>query len=128
MEGFCQCLRYEMKRWGVHVSIIEPGNFVAATGIFTKDSIQRVGDNMWASMPEEIRQDYGKDYFDKKVATMAYYSNIGTTDKTPVIDMFIRALLDENPRIRYEPKDSYWHLRTFIMTHLPQFVGDYIYI
>ena len=117
-----------MKRWGVNVSIIEPGNFVAATGIFTKESIQRVGENMWESMPEEVRQDYGKDYFDKKVATMAYYSNIGTRDKTPVIDSFIGALLDVSPKIRYEPKDWYWHVRTFIMTHLPAFIGDNIYI
>ncbi|XP_072021917.1 D-beta-hydroxybutyrate dehydrogenase, mitochondrial-like [Amphiura filiformis] len=128
MEGFCQCLRYEMKRWGVHVSIIEPGNFVAATGIFTKENIQRIGDKMWEAMPEEVRQDYGRDDFDKKVATMAYYSNIGTRDKTPVIDSFVGALLDKYPKIRYEPKDWYWHMRTFIMTHLPAVIGDNIYI
>ena len=29
VEGFSDVLRYEMRRFGVHVSVIEPGNFVS---------------------------------------------------------------------------------------------------
>jgi len=29
VEGLSECLRAEMKRWGVHVAVIEPGNFIA---------------------------------------------------------------------------------------------------
>lgn len=29
VQGLSECLRAEMKRWGVHVAIIEPGNFIA---------------------------------------------------------------------------------------------------
>jgi len=29
VEGLSECLRAEMKRWNVHVVVVEPGNFVA---------------------------------------------------------------------------------------------------
>ena len=28
VQSLCDCLRFEMRRWGVNVSVIEPGNFV----------------------------------------------------------------------------------------------------
>jgi 3-hydroxybutyrate dehydrogenase len=28
VEALSDCLRFEMKRWGVNVVIVEPGNFV----------------------------------------------------------------------------------------------------
>ena len=29
VEAFSDCLRYEMKPWGVHVAALEPGNYIA---------------------------------------------------------------------------------------------------
>ncbi|XP_022100733.1 D-beta-hydroxybutyrate dehydrogenase, mitochondrial-like [Acanthaster planci] len=127
MEGFSQCLRYEMRRWGVRVSIIEPGNFIAATGIFTQERIHQIASQMWEDASEETRQAYGKETFDTQVERMNYYSQIGTTDPSPVIDAMVAAITDRHPRIRYEPKDWYWRLRTFIMTILPQRIGDWLY-
>ncbi|XP_033635277.1 D-beta-hydroxybutyrate dehydrogenase, mitochondrial-like [Asterias rubens] len=127
MEGFSQCLRYEMRRWGVHVSIIEPGNFIAATGIFTPEKIRQIANKMWDGMSEVTRQAYGKEAFDAQVETMSYYSGVGTTDTAPVVDAMVAALTDSRPRIRYEPKDLYWRLRTFVMSILPQEIGDWFY-
>ncbi len=116
-----------MRRWGVHVSIIEPGNFIAATGIFTPEKIRQIANKMWNGMSEVTRQAYGKEAFDAQVETMNYYSGVGTTDTTPVVEAMVAALTDSRPRIRYEPKDWYWRLRTFVMTMLPQEIGDWLY-
>ncbi|XP_038058696.1 D-beta-hydroxybutyrate dehydrogenase, mitochondrial-like [Patiria miniata] len=127
MEGFSQCLRYEMRRWGVSVSIIEPGNFIAATGIFTQERIRQIASQMWEGASEETRQAYGKETFDTQVERMSYYSQVGTTDQSPVINAMVAAITDRRPKIRYEPKDWYWRVRTFIMTILPQEIGDWVY-
>lgn len=56
-----------MSGFGVHVSILEPGNFIAGTNIFNERFVAAQADQMWAGMGEEVKQVYGKQYFDKKV-------------------------------------------------------------
>merc|ERR1712110_833699 len=44
--GFLECLRYEMRRFGVHVSMLEPGNFLAGTKLFDNEIINRTADDL----------------------------------------------------------------------------------
>uniref|UniRef100_A0A8C5UGP4 BDH protein n=1 Tax=Malurus cyaneus samueli TaxID=2593467 RepID=A0A8C5UGP4_9PASS len=63
VAAFSDCLRQEMYRWGVRVILIEPSNFVAATGILTAASIDRQAEALWAGATDTVREDYGSEYF-----------------------------------------------------------------
>jgi 3-hydroxybutyrate dehydrogenase len=128
VEAFSDCLRYEMFPLGVKVSVVEPGNFIAATSLYSPERIQAIAKKMWDELPEVVRKDYGKKYFDEKIAKMETYCNSGSTDTTSVIDAVTHALTAATPYTRYHPMDYYWWLRMQIMTHLPGAVSDMIYI
>ncbi|XP_078206680.1 D-beta-hydroxybutyrate dehydrogenase, mitochondrial isoform X1 [Callithrix jacchus] len=128
VEAFSDCLRYEMYPLGVKVSVVEPGNFIAATSLYSPESIQAIARKMWDELPEVVRKDYGKKYFDEKIARMETYCSSGSTDTSPVIEAVTHALTATTPYTRYHPMDYYWWLRMQIMTHLPGAISDMIYI
>ncbi|KAG7175415.1 D-beta-hydroxybutyrate dehydrogenase-like 1 [Homarus americanus] len=144
VEGFCDVLRcsnlqvfkstgvqihrYEMRSWGVKVSIIEPGNYIAGTNIFTESLIQEHGRKMWEAMSEEVKADYGKDHFQARIDLMRQYSKAGNTDISPVINAFTEGLTQKYPQARYCPMDLYFKTRLFVATHLPEFVYEKLYI
>uniref|UniRef100_A0A8D2IDH2 D-beta-hydroxybutyrate dehydrogenase, mitochondrial n=1 Tax=Urocitellus parryii TaxID=9999 RepID=A0A8D2IDH2_UROPR len=128
VEAFSDCLRYEMYPLGVKVSVVEPGNFIAATSLYSPERIQAIAKKMWDELPEVVRKDYGRKYFDEKIAKMETYCNSGSTDTSSVIDAVTHALTATSPYTRYHPMDYYWWLRMQIMTHLPGAVSDRIYI
>ncbi|XP_011721359.2 D-beta-hydroxybutyrate dehydrogenase, mitochondrial [Macaca nemestrina] len=128
VEAFSDCLRYEMHSLGVKVSVVEPGNFIAATSLYSPESIQAIAKKMWDELPEVVRKDYGKKYFDEKIAKMETYCSSGSTDTSPVIDAVTHALTATTPYTRYHPMDYYWWLRMQIITHLPGAISDMIYI
>ncbi|XP_002736105.1 D-beta-hydroxybutyrate dehydrogenase, mitochondrial-like [Saccoglossus kowalevskii] len=127
VQGFSDCLRYEMVHWGVKVSIVEPGNFIAATGIFNDDIIDGYAKELWEGMSEEVRKDYGKRYFDDSIATMRTYSSSGVPTMKPVIDAYVDALVSKRPKIRYYAMPLYWQVRRLVFTHLPECIADAIY-
>lgn len=129
VEAFSDCLRYEMHPLGVKVSVVEPGNFIAATSLYGgTERIQAIANKMWEELPEVVRQDYGRKYFDEKVARMESYCTSGSTDTSPVIKAVTHALTATTPYTRYHPMDYYWWLRMQIMTHFPGAISDRIYI
>lgn len=128
VEAFSDCLRYEMHPLGVKVSVVEPGNFIAATSLYSPERIQAIAKKMWDELPEVVRKDYGKKYFDEKIAKMETYCNSGSTDTSSVIDAVTHALTAATPYTRYHPMDYYWWLRMQIMTHFPGAISDRIYI
>ncbi|XP_053315569.1 D-beta-hydroxybutyrate dehydrogenase, mitochondrial [Spea bombifrons] len=128
VEAFSDCLRYEMHPLGVKVSVVEPGNFIAATSLYSPEKIKAIGDKMWAELPEKVKKDYGREYFDEKISRMNTYCNSGSTDTSPVINDVTHALTAATPYTRYHPMDYYWWLRMQIMTHLPGAISDKIYI
>jgi len=128
LEGFHDCLRYEMKSFGVSVSILEPGNFIAGTNIFNEQFVKSQAEMMWNGMDSDIKTAYGKSYFDEKVKIMTSYMINGIADITPVIEAYTDALLDAFPQARYQPMDMYFKIRCFVATHLPEIVYEYFYI
>ncbi|XP_068939371.1 D-beta-hydroxybutyrate dehydrogenase, mitochondrial isoform X2 [Petaurus breviceps papuanus] len=127
VEAFSDCLRYEMYPLGVRVSVVEPGNFIAATQLYSPERIRTIADKMWNSLPEAVRRDYGRQYFDEKIQLMETYCNSGSTDTTPVIEAVTHALTSKIPYTRYHPMDYYWWLRMQITTHTPGAFSDMIY-
>ncbi|KAG8546413.1 hypothetical protein GDO81_018954 [Engystomops pustulosus] len=127
VEAFSDCLRQEMYKWGVKVIIIEPGNFVAATGILTKEVVERRGQEMWEQASETVRADYGKVNFFHQVAKMKAYVSTGVKEMTPVISVVTDALTSKYPYTRYNPIDTYHWIKLQIMSHLPAAIADTIY-
>ncbi|XP_043933748.1 D-beta-hydroxybutyrate dehydrogenase, mitochondrial-like [Protopterus annectens] len=128
VEAFSDCLRYEMHQWGVKVSIIEPGNFIVATNLYSPERIQAIADEMWKALPEIVKKDYGKQYFDEQTAKMKTYCGGGSQDTNGVLNDVTHALTSSSPYTRYHPMDYYWWLRMQVMTHMPAAISDRIYI
>lgn len=127
VEALSDCLRFEMRRWGVSVVIVEPGNFVNATGVFTPSSIRRDAAALWREIPEPIQRDYTKEYFDRSVNKMIKYSTCGTTDKGPVLDALTKALVHQYPHPRYQPMELYFKLSVWVNTHLPEWLFETLF-
>ncbi|CAH2247861.1 D-beta-hydroxybutyrate dehydrogenase, mitochondrial-like [Pelobates cultripes] len=128
VEAFCDCLRQEMYHWGVKVIAIEPGNFIAATNIFTKDGVEKQAEEMWEKASDVVQEDYGKPYFIQQVARMKSFVSSGSKNMSSVINAITDALSSKYPYTRYNPSETYWWIKVQIMTHLPTAIADRIYI
>lgn len=128
LQGFSDSLRYEMKPFGVKVSMLEPGNYIAGTNIFTKQSVKKLSKEIWSKMTDDVKSAYGKPWFDSRIAEMEGYCNAGMSDLTPVVDAYEDALFSRFPLIRYQPMEAYWTIRSFVFTHFPSLLSDYWYI
>lgn len=127
VEAFSDCLRYEMKPWQVKVVVVEPGNFVAATGILNRDLVAATAEKLWSEAPPGVQEDYGKAKFEQRVATVRSYCNCGPKDMTPVIHAIADAVQSSRPFTRYNPIEVHWWIRMLVMTHLPAAISDWLY-
>ncbi|XP_008301269.1 D-beta-hydroxybutyrate dehydrogenase, mitochondrial [Stegastes partitus] len=127
VEAFSDCLRYEMKTWGVKVSIIEPGNFIVATGIMTRDVVATTANKLWSEAPSDVKEDYGKSHFEQHMALMRSYCSSGQKDMAPVLDDITDAVTSKRPYTRYNPMEPHWWIRVQVMTHLPGALSDLLY-
>ncbi|XP_072019457.1 D-beta-hydroxybutyrate dehydrogenase, mitochondrial-like [Amphiura filiformis] len=100
---FSDVLRYEMHKWGVKVSIIQPGAYGATTLIskfFNSDQVR--ADFIWNGMDEGTQQVYGRPYVDEIQQCVSDWVKYDCyTDNTPVIDAMIDAILSKHPKHRY---------------------------
>ncbi|XP_075994199.1 D-beta-hydroxybutyrate dehydrogenase, mitochondrial [Genypterus blacodes] len=127
VEAFSDCLRYEMKAWGVKVSILEPGNFVAATNIMTRDFIASTANKLWNEAPPDVKEDYGITHFERAMAQLRSSCSGGQKDVTPVLDDITDAITSQRPYTRYSPADPNWWVRVQLVTHLPSAISDRLY-
>uniref|UniRef100_UPI003AB0CB5C D-beta-hydroxybutyrate dehydrogenase, mitochondrial n=1 Tax=Centroberyx gerrardi TaxID=166262 RepID=UPI003AB0CB5C len=127
VEAFSDCLRYEMKAWGVKVSIVEPGNFIVATGILTRDIVANTANKLWNEAPAAVKEDYGKAHFEQHMALVRSYCNSGQREVTPVLDDITDAIVSKRPYTRYNPTEPHWWIRMQLMTHLPAAISDRLY-
>lgn len=100
MVAFSETLRLEMKKFGVHVSIVEPTGF--RTGNTQEQNLLNRLDEVWTNLDEATKLTYGRPYIE------SLYTNIINiaqrklpTDLTPVIRAIRSALLSRRPRDRY---------------------------
>lgn len=128
VAAFSDCLRQEMYRWGVRVILIEPSNFVAATGILTEDGIDRQAEALWSGAGDTVREDYGREYFARHVATMKSFVSSGLKDMSLVLNDISDALTSTRPNNRYNPMETCWWVRLQVMTHLPTALADWLYV
>ncbi|XP_071552182.1 LOW QUALITY PROTEIN: D-beta-hydroxybutyrate dehydrogenase, mitochondrial-like [Panulirus ornatus] len=127
IEGFSNCLRQEARAWGMSVSVVQPGNFSAATSITTEEAVALQGTKMWATMSEDARADCGKEYFDSVVRAVQINATSGQGDMGPVLCALTEALTQRFPRVRYRVVDAYYFLKLQAAIHLPEWLFDLLY-
>ncbi|XP_069951240.1 D-beta-hydroxybutyrate dehydrogenase, mitochondrial isoform X1 [Cherax quadricarinatus] len=128
IEGFNADLRNEMRRFGVNVSLIEPGNYTAGTNILTARDVHHYEKSMWAEMDQEVKDAYGKDFFDQAIQFHLSCACSGNPDVSEVIYAMTEALTQQFPQSRYQPMDIFLYLMVFISQHFPEWVYDYLFI
>jgi len=95
LEGFSDSLRRELRPWGIHVAVIEPGTI--ATPIWDKGISS--GDALEASMSDDAKRDYGP-----LIATVRTASEQGARTGLPpdaVAKEVAHALTARRPKTRY---------------------------
>uniref|UniRef100_A0ABM5FP07 Retinol dehydrogenase 16-like n=1 Tax=Pogona vitticeps TaxID=103695 RepID=A0ABM5FP07_9SAUR len=118
VEAFSDSLRRELYRFGVKVSIIEPGSFF--TGISNVSDFRAI----WDTVPAEIKELYGQEYwnnFNKTFVGQRWRKK----NLSPVTDCMEHALTSCYPRSRYT---AGWDAKLFFipLSYLPASVGDFV--
>ncbi|XP_058029309.1 17-beta-hydroxysteroid dehydrogenase type 6 [Ahaetulla prasina] len=124
VEAFSDSLRREIHSFGVTVAIIEPGYF--RTSMTDIQKTLELLEQQWIKVPEEIKESYGRPYFDAFYEGFKY--NLATrccTDLYMVTDCMEHALISKYPRTRYSAGwDSRW---IFIpLSYLPTSITDFV--
>lgn len=128
MEAFSDCLRHEMQQFGVHVCVVEPGNYTAGTKLNTAERAKRLSASLWSGMTDEVRHAYGKDKFDRVVSSMESVTNTGLVDLTSAVDAMAKALTQRFPQARYTCMDSSLYIRGLVAQHMPEWIYDFLYV
>ncbi|PSN38057.1 D-beta-hydroxybutyrate dehydrogenase, partial [Blattella germanica] len=116
VEAFSDCLRLEMRRWGVDVVVVEPGDYTTGKTWYTDKELLAQAKFMWKTMSDETRSEYGEDYFEQS-----------ETDLTPVLRSLSDAVIRTFPLARYTSVTRAEKLQAFVSDHLPRSVYDIIY-
>ncbi|XP_071552206.1 D-beta-hydroxybutyrate dehydrogenase, mitochondrial-like [Panulirus ornatus] len=125
VEGFNDALRQEMLPFGVHVCLIEPGNFANGTYLFaTDDAVEQEVKAMWTGLDDDLRSDYGQPYCTRVEGFMKNFRRQGAKDISPVIIALTEALTQTHPQPRYCPMDVLMYLVACVNTHFPEWVYD----
>ncbi|XP_048248481.1 retinol dehydrogenase 16-like [Haliotis rufescens] len=104
LEGFTDCLRLEMRRFGVKVIHVEPGMFGLNTGIFNDENVERYKDlnkKLIDNVGDEIRAAYGQEYLDTYMRLPKMRPGSSDKDLKAVLDAFEDAILSHRPDSRY---------------------------
>ncbi|XP_046560891.1 retinol dehydrogenase 7-like [Haliotis rubra] len=104
LEGFTDCLRLEMRRFGVKVIHVEPGMFGLNTGLFNEENVERykvLSKKLIDNVSDEIRTAYGQDYLDTYMRVPKMRPGSSDQDIQPMLDAFEDAILSCRPDSRY---------------------------
>ncbi|MBN3316573.1 DHB2 dehydrogenase, partial [Atractosteus spatula] len=102
LSMFSEVMRQELSRWGVRVSVIQPGGF--RTNIFgTREEWSSYHEEILSQVPQDVKEDYGEEYissFQKRLPKMSAASSV---DLQPVLHNICHALLAVRPQHVYAP-------------------------
>ncbi|KAF1513371.1 D-beta-hydroxybutyrate dehydrogenase, mitochondrial, partial [Eudyptes sclateri] len=97
IEKFCDALRLEMKKFGVRVCIIQPGNYARSTKIQPPVSAEEI----WNELSEEEKAVYNKEYVQEWANFFNSILSKGSTNGNEVVDAMVDALMSPTPKARY---------------------------
>ncbi|XP_069118095.1 D-beta-hydroxybutyrate dehydrogenase, mitochondrial-like isoform X2 [Argopecten irradians] len=133
IETLSDSLRLEMKKFGVNVSVIEPGAYDEATAISSPEQMIRIRrelDHMWDQATEEVRQTYGRSYVDAIYKALKVdFSREMSAD--PVINAIEDSLVNVTPQPRYVVGGTFYVVDKLavlarVYNFLPESISDWI--
>ncbi|OWF50494.1 D-beta-hydroxybutyrate dehydrogenase, mitochondrial [Mizuhopecten yessoensis] len=105
IETMADCLRLEMRKFGVKVVVVQPGDFDGATSIMSPIQLERIKQEfgtMWENASDEVRSTYGKEYLDNMYqARSTKMIDITPVSPDPITDAIQQALFRSTPFSRY---------------------------
>ncbi|XP_072713551.1 D-beta-hydroxybutyrate dehydrogenase, mitochondrial-like isoform X2 [Ciconia boyciana] len=122
IEKFCDALRLEMKKFGVQVCIIQPGNYARSTKIQPPVSAEEI----WNELSEEEKAVYNKEYVRERVNFFNSILSKGSTNGNEVVDAMVDALMSPAPKARYMVAKLKEKALVFVCALFPTIVMDYI--
>ncbi|KAM3935243.1 retinol dehydrogenase 7-like [Leptodactylus fuscus] len=123
VESFSDCLRREMKPFGVKVCIIEPGVF--DTQITCVELLKKGMKTSWDNSSEEVRKSYGEKYYQQSLDFLDNVPAMCNKNLSLVTDCMEHALTAVHPWTRYS---AGWDAKLIYLplSYLPTVVTDYI--
>ncbi|XP_072490551.1 short-chain dehydrogenase/reductase family 9C member 7-like [Notamacropus eugenii] len=122
LEKFGDILRIELKKFGVKVSLIEPGNYFPATNILELCSAEKY----WSKFDEETKASYSKEYVQFYTNRMNKKLRDGKHDSKEVIDAILDALMNPQPKRRYLVATFKEKCLVYAFCYLPSSLVDFI--
>ncbi|XP_071991054.1 17-beta-hydroxysteroid dehydrogenase type 6-like isoform X2 [Engystomops pustulosus] len=124
VETFSDSLRRELRRFGVKVSIIEPGYF--KTPMANPESVVGNMRHIWEKASEEIHNAYGQQNFEKYCQKMREDLQKCSTKLYLVTDCMEHALTAVHPMTRYS---AGWDAKFFFipLSYCPTVIADYFF-
>ncbi|KAM6973291.1 D-beta-hydroxybutyrate dehydrogenase, mitochondrial [Aplochiton taeniatus] len=123
LEAFADCLRVEMASFGVKVSIIQPGNFGAATSIIR----MKTATDIWEKLKDGRKKIFNEKYIELANDYFMSTCRSGFKDSSLVIDAMMHAITAHGPKHRYLLVAKTDMLFFYLIPYLPTFVTDAIF-
>ncbi|XP_018425109.1 PREDICTED: retinol dehydrogenase 7-like [Nanorana parkeri] len=123
VEAFSDSVRRQMKPFNVKVAIIEPGGF--GTQITNIDALKADISRTWKSAPEEVKRDYGEDFFKESLKAADAVKYITNQNIHLVPQTVEHALTAVYPWTRYSVG---WDAKLIFLplSYFPTFITDFI--
>ncbi|XP_069086987.1 retinol dehydrogenase 16-like [Pleurodeles waltl] len=121
VEAFSDSLRRELNPFGVKVVMIEPGFF--KTAVTDCQIHQNNLTQAWEQASPEVKQSYGKQYFDDAYKKIKITTAISNTNLSLVTDCMEHGLTALRPRTRYS---AGWDAKLIFLplSYMPSVVTD----
>ncbi|XP_059472442.1 D-beta-hydroxybutyrate dehydrogenase, mitochondrial-like isoform X2 [Neocloeon triangulifer] len=129
LEAFVECLRLEMKRWGVDVILVEPGDsLTGALEWFSEERVLRQAKEAWIAMSDEQKKEYGEKHFVNTVrAVHDYIKEDKEIDLAPVLRALVDAVVRTFPLPRYQVFTPAEWVQTQVAEHFPRSIYNILY-
>ncbi|KAM9271736.1 D-beta-hydroxybutyrate dehydrogenase, mitochondrial-like [Morus bassanus] len=120
IERFCDALRLEMKKFGVQVCIIQPGNYARSTKIQPPVSAEEI----WNELSEEEKAVYNQEYVQERANFFNSILSEGSANGNEVVDAMVDALTSPAPKARYMVAKLKEKALVFVCAFFPTVVMD----